>query len=76
LLEQGEPPACVSSCPMRALSFGDLEELKARLGGQASVFPLPPEEQTEPALLIKPHPAAARAEALESGTANREEVAR
>jgi anaerobic dimethyl sulfoxide reductase subunit B (iron-sulfur subunit) len=76
LLEKGEPPACVAACPMRALSFGNLEELEARLGGQASVHPLPPREQTRPALLIKPHPAAERAEALAAATANREEVSR
>lgn len=76
LLEKGEPPACVAGCPMRALDFGELEELRSRLGGEASVFPLPPEPQTRPALLIKPHPAAARADALGASAANREEVSR
>lgn len=74
LVLQGGLPACVTACPMRALDFGELEELKARLGGTAEVFPLPPEAQTRPALLIKPHPDAARAEALGADTNNREEV--
>lgn len=26
---QGEQPSCVASCPMRAIEFGDIEELKA-----------------------------------------------
>ena len=76
LIEQGGRPACVTSCPMRALDFGELEELRTRLGGTADVFPLPPEEQTLPALLIKPHRDAARAKALAAGTSNREEVSK
>jgi hypothetical protein len=59
---------------MRTLDFGELEELKAQLGGTSDVFPLPPEGQTRPALLINPHPDAARAEALGADTNNREEV--
>jgi len=76
LLEKGEPPACVASCPMRALDFGELEELKSRVGGVATVFPLPPEAETRPALLVKPHPSAARAGALSAFAANREEVSK
>lgn len=30
LTMQGEQPSCVASCPMRAIEFGDIEELKAR----------------------------------------------
>lgn len=74
LVTQGDRPACVTACPMRTLDFGELEELKARLGGTSDVFPLPPEGQTRPALLINPHPDAARAEALGADTNNREEV--
>lgn len=29
LRELGEQPACVASCPMRALEFGDIDELRA-----------------------------------------------
>jgi len=76
LIEKGERPACVTACPMRALDFGELEDLKARLGGTSSVFPLPPESQASPALLIKPHPSATRAMAFGAATANREEVSR
>jgi anaerobic dimethyl sulfoxide reductase subunit B (iron-sulfur subunit) len=74
LVEQGGRPACVTACPMRALDFGEIEELKARLGGTAEVHPLPPESQTQPALLIKPHRDALRAKALGADTNNREEI--
>ncbi len=76
LLDKGETPACVAACPMRALEFGNLDELRSRLGGVAAVHPLPPGDQTRPALLIKPHPSASRAGAPAAATANREEVSR
>lgn len=34
LRELGEEPACVASCPMRALEFGDIDELRARHEGE------------------------------------------
>ncbi|MDO4289952.1 MAG: oxidoreductase [Eggerthellaceae bacterium] len=34
LREVGEQPACVASCPMRALEFGDVDELAARHAGE------------------------------------------
>lgn len=34
LRELGELPACVASCPMRALEFGDIDELKAAHEGE------------------------------------------
>ena len=34
LREIGEGPACVSSCPMRALEFGDIDELRAKHAGE------------------------------------------
>ena len=32
---QGEQPACVASCPMRAIEFGDIEELKVKHADKA-----------------------------------------
>ena len=37
LRECGEEPACVVSCPMRCLEFGDIEELRARHEGELLV---------------------------------------
>ena len=61
LQAQGQEPACVSSCVMRALKVGDLEELQAQYGTLASIEPLPSEEYTKPSLVITPHKDAQRA---------------
>lgn len=52
---EGRQPACVEACPMRALHFGDVEELERRLGGEhgASLPFLPPEEDTNPRLMVR-----------------------
>lgn len=55
LLDKGEQPFCTSACVMRALEFGDINELRARYGDQASIEPLPPQSITDPALVITPH---------------------
>jgi len=54
LLAVGGRPACVDACVMRALDFGELDELKAKYGDQM-IEPLAPPEITEPALVITPH---------------------
>ena len=55
LLSQGEQPACVAACPMRALDFGPMEELKQKYGGVERVKGLPEPNLTKPSLLITPH---------------------
>jgi anaerobic dimethyl sulfoxide reductase subunit B len=71
-LDEGLPPSCVSSCPMRALDFGTTEELEARYG-EAGCFPLPDVRLTEPLLRVTPHADAGRG--LSSGrVVNSEEV--
>lgn len=55
LIDQGEAPYCVASCPMRALDFGELDELRAKYGTVSAVAPLPPADLTNPAFVMTPH---------------------
>ena len=55
LVERGEEPYCAAACVMRALEFGDIEELRARHGEMASIEPLPDAAITMPCMVIKPH---------------------
>ncbi len=71
-LEEGKLPACVSACPMRVLETGEFEVLKARYGKYESVFPLPPEHYTHPAIVLKPHQHAKQRTGLQ--IINKEEV--
>jgi anaerobic dimethyl sulfoxide reductase subunit B (iron-sulfur subunit) len=54
-IEQGGQPYCVSTCVMRALDFGELADLQAKYGSEASIEPLPTAEITQPSLVITPH---------------------
>ncbi len=61
LREDGRNPVCVDACPMRAIEFGDMEELRAKHGDAASEVPvLPSAGITGPNLLLDPAPAALR----------------
>ena len=55
LREKGEQPACVAACPLRALDFGDLDELRAKYGDDlvSDIKGLPSSSETTPSLLIK-----------------------
>lgn len=55
LVDKGERPACVESCPYRAMDFGDLEELQAKYGTFADPAPLPDPSITEPAVVYTPN---------------------
>jgi anaerobic dimethyl sulfoxide reductase subunit B (iron-sulfur subunit) len=55
LLAKGERPYCVDACVMRALDFGELDELRAKYGAVDAIEPLPPSSVTRPALVITPH---------------------
>jgi len=52
-LEAGRAPVCVAACPMRALDWGDLEELRARKGGSEGARGFPDPGPTKPALLVR-----------------------
>lgn len=53
-LEDEGLPVCVRACPMHALEFGAIDELRERHGLVADVAPLP-EPRTGPSLVIAPH---------------------
>jgi len=54
-IDQGKNPSCVDACPMRALDFGDHQELLARYGPTDHIYPLPDPSITAPSLCIKAH---------------------
>lgn len=60
LLDEGKNPVCVDACVMRALKFGELEELQAQYGTVDAIEPLPSGEYTHPSVVIKPHAKAER----------------
>ncbi|VEB91607.1 anaerobic dimethyl sulfoxide reductase subunit C [Klebsiella quasipneumoniae] len=57
---EGKKPICVESCPLRALDFGPIAELRAKHGQLAAVAPLPSAHFTRPSIVIKPNANARR----------------
>ncbi|WP_238915564.1 DMSO/selenate family reductase complex B subunit [Clostridium sp. YIM B02555] len=55
LIESGKDPVCISSCPMRALDYGELEVLQQKYGNINETDGLPSSKITKPALVITPH---------------------
>lgn len=55
LVDKGERPACVESCPYRAMDFGPLDELQARYGTLADPAPLPDPSITKPSVVYRPN---------------------
>jgi anaerobic dimethyl sulfoxide reductase subunit B (iron-sulfur subunit) len=55
-LETGRKPVCVAACPMRALDFGQLDDLQQKYGTCGHTFGMPEASITQPALVITPHP--------------------
>jgi anaerobic dimethyl sulfoxide reductase subunit B len=48
-------PACVDACPLRALDWGDMAELRGKYGNITSVDPLPDSSITNPSMILTPH---------------------
>ena len=73
-VDAGQKPACVSVCPMRALEFGDMDELRAKYGDLVSVHPLPDPDLAKPSVVFKPHKDTVLAESNVAAIANKEEI--
>jgi len=73
-IDAGQKPACVSSCQMRVLDFGDIEELRAQYGDIDKIYPLPDPDITEPAVVFTPHKDTVLASAGTATIINREEI--
>lgn len=52
-LDRGERPICVLACPMRALDFGPMEELRRAYGERMDLEDLPDGRITRPSVLFK-----------------------
>lgn len=52
-LGKGLKPSCVDSCPMRALEFGPIEQLREKYGKNAEIQPLPSASITQPNIVVK-----------------------
>jgi anaerobic dimethyl sulfoxide reductase subunit B (iron-sulfur subunit) len=70
----GNLPICVQACPLRALDFGDIDDLRAKYGADAAIAPLPEQSETEPNLVIKPSPNAKPVGDTIGGIANSKEL--
>lgn len=55
LQEKGEDPVCVTSCPMRAIEYGPIEELRKKYGTISQIIGMPSDTITHPNIVITPH---------------------
>lgn len=71
----GMNPICVEACPLRALEFGDIEELRSKHPDTVDgIAPMPTGEQTTPSIAINPCPAAKEPGDKTGAIANEKEV--
>ena len=70
-IDEGKNQSCVDACPMRALDFGDYQDLVEKYGPTEHIYPLPDDSITEPSLCIRAHQ---KAKGASPGVANIEEV--
>lgn len=54
LREQEENPACVDACPLRALDWGDMSELRKKYGNLTTIEPLPEASHVGPSMIFTP----------------------
>jgi anaerobic dimethyl sulfoxide reductase subunit B (iron-sulfur subunit) len=73
-LAQGKNPACVDSCQMRVLKYGDIEELRAQHGSNGDIFPFPDPAITQPNTTFTPHKDSVASDYASAQILNPEEV--
>lgn len=73
-IEEGKDPACITACPMRAMDYGELEQLREKYGNNSDIYPLPDSTYTGPAIVVTPHRDSRIAGNRELRIINREEV--
>jgi anaerobic dimethyl sulfoxide reductase subunit B (iron-sulfur subunit) len=72
-VDQGKNPSCVDACPMRALDFGDYDELVRKHGPSEHIYPMPEDRITQPSVIVRAH---GNANGPDPGLSNIEEVRR
>lgn len=60
LLAEGKNPICVDTCPLNAIKFGKIKDLRVKYGNLNQVQGLPDFTMTNPNLVIKPHTGATK----------------
>ncbi|WP_313448732.1 DMSO/selenate family reductase complex B subunit [Atlantibacter hermannii] len=55
LQAKGEDPICVATCPLGAIKYGPIDELRQKYGTLCHVQGLPDPAITKPNLVVKPH---------------------
>lgn len=61
-VSEGKNPICVDACPLRALDFGPIEDIRKKYEGVDCVAPMPEASYTHPNIVVKECPAAGRAD--------------
>ncbi len=74
-VKEGLEPICVQACPLRALEFGDIEELAAKHAGATdTIAPLADPSLTQPSVRILGNDGSAQAETADDVTVDNEKT--
>ncbi|MDR1947293.1 MAG: dimethylsulfoxide reductase subunit B [Desulfovibrio sp.] len=71
---KGLAPLCVEACPLRALKFGEYEDLKKQYGDKAHTAPLPDPTIAKPCLVLNPARSAKPVSSSAGMVSNPEEI--